>query len=119
MYVLYWCPVPSSPLHVAIHYSHFHFHIPHLPPLLSSQHQLSFVILPGSAQVRALVHLGANACIVGRNTEKTERVAADIATVRSGAKVLGIGAVDVRKLEDLERAAERCARELGGLDYCM
>ncbi|KAK3062046.1 peroxisomal 2 4-dienoyl-CoA reductase sps19, partial [Coniosporium uncinatum] len=25
-----------------------------------------------SAQTRALVHLGANACIIGRNVEKTE-----------------------------------------------
>ena len=48
-----------------------------------------------SAQVRALVHLGANACIIGRNVEKTESVAKDIATSRPGAKVIGIGAIDV------------------------
>ncbi|GAB1208093.1 hypothetical protein APSETT445_006833 [Aspergillus pseudonomiae] len=47
-----------------------------------------------SAQVRALVHLGANACIIGRNVEKTEKAAQDIATARPGAKVIGIGAVD-------------------------
>lgn len=65
------------------------------------------------------MHLGANACIIGRNAEKTSRVAADIATARPGAKVIGIGSVDVRKLEDLEKAAEQCVKELGGLDYCM
>lgn len=72
-----------------------------------------------SAQVRALVHLGANACIIGRNVEKTERVAQDIATSRPGAKVIGIGAVDVRKFEDLKAAVERCVKELGAIDYVM
>lgn len=69
-----------------------------------------------SAQVRALVHLGADACIVGRNVEKTEKMAKDIATARPGAKVIGIGAVDVRKFESLQGAVERCVKELGGID---
>jgi len=43
-----------------------------------------------------MVYLGANACIIGRSMEKTESVAADIATARKGAKVLGIGGCDVR-----------------------
>jgi len=72
-----------------------------------------------SAQVRALVHLGANACIIGRNVEKTEKMAKDIATARKGAKVIGIGAVDVRKPEILQAAAERCARELGSIDFVI
>jgi NAD(P)-dependent dehydrogenase (short-subunit alcohol dehydrogenase family) len=72
-----------------------------------------------SAQVRALVHLGANACIIGRNVEKTERVAQDIATARPGAKVIGIGSVDVRKLDNLQQAVERCVKELGGIDFVM
>ncbi|KAI9885174.1 MAG: hypothetical protein M1823_003013 [Watsoniomyces obsoletus] len=72
-----------------------------------------------SAQVRALVHLGANACIVGRNVEKTERMAADIALARPGAKVLGIGNVDVRSLASLQDAVERCVKELGGIDFLI
>lgn len=72
-----------------------------------------------SAQVRALVHLGANACIIGRNVEKTERVAQDIATARQGAKVIGIGAVDVRKFESLKAAVDRCVEEFGGIDFVM
>ncbi|OJJ85410.1 SDR family oxidoreductase [Aspergillus glaucus CBS 516.65] len=72
-----------------------------------------------SAQVRALVHLGANACIIGRNVEKTERVAKDIATVRPGAKVIGVGAVDVRKLESLNDAVARCVEEFGGIDFVI
>jgi 2,4-dienoyl-CoA reductase [(3E)-enoyl-CoA-producing], peroxisomal len=52
----------------------------------------------GSAQTRAIVHLGANACIIGRSIEKTENAAKEIAKVRPGAKVLGIGGVDVRNV---------------------
>jgi len=65
------------------------------------------------------VHLGANACIIGRNVEKTENMAKDIATARKGAKVLGLGAVDVRNPEALVAAAERCVKELGSIDYVM
>lgn len=72
-----------------------------------------------SAQVRALVHLGANACIIGRNVAKTESMAKSIATARSGAKVIGIGAIDVRRVEDLERAVETCVKELGGIDFVI
>ncbi|KAL4876465.1 oxidoreductase [Aspergillus karnatakaensis] len=72
-----------------------------------------------SAQVRALVHLGADACIVGRNVEKTEKVAKDIAAVRPGAKVLGYGAVDVRSFDSLKDAVDRCVKELGAIDYVI
>ena len=72
-----------------------------------------------SAQVRALVDLGADACIVGRNAKKTEAAARDIATARSGARVLGIGDVDVRRPESLRAAVERCVRELGGIDIAI
>ena len=72
-----------------------------------------------SAQVRALVHLGANACIVGRNVEKTESMAKDIATARKDAKVLGIGSIDVRSVESLQAAVDKTVKELGGIDYVM
>ncbi|KAJ5908327.1 Glucose/ribitol dehydrogenase [Penicillium taxi] len=72
-----------------------------------------------SAQIRALVHLGANACIIGRNVEKTESVAKEIATIRTGAKVIGIGAVDVRKFDSLKSATERCVKELGAIDFVI
>jgi peroxisomal 2,4-dienoyl-CoA reductase len=68
---------------------------------------------------RAMVHLGANACILGRNVEKTESMAKSIATARKGAKVIGIGGADVRNIESLEKAVERCVKELGGIDYVM
>ena len=66
-----------------------------------------------------MVSLGANACIVGRNIEKTERVAEDIATARPGSKVLGFGAVDVRSFDSLKDAVDRCVKELGGIDFVM
>ncbi|KAI4197593.1 MAG: hypothetical protein LQ350_005827 [Teloschistes chrysophthalmus] len=72
-----------------------------------------------SAQVRALVHLGADACIVGRNVEKTERMARDIATARQGARVLGLGEVDVRSVRSLQGAVEKCVEELGGIDFVI
>jgi 2,4-dienoyl-CoA reductase [(3E)-enoyl-CoA-producing], peroxisomal len=72
-----------------------------------------------SAQVRALVHLGANACIVGRNEKKTLEVAKDIAAQRSGAKVIGVGNIDVRSVESLQSAVDRCVKELGGIDFLM
>ena len=72
-----------------------------------------------SAQVRAMVHLGADACIVGRNLEKTETMARSIATARPGAKVLGLGAVDVRSIDSLVAAVERCEEEVGQVDFVM
>ena len=72
-----------------------------------------------SAQVRAMVHLGANACIVGRNVEKTESMAKSLMTAREGSKVLGIGSVDVRNPESLNHAVDTCVQELGGIDFCM
>ncbi|SPQ23812.1 93194376-90ef-46e2-8685-a52c88695e59 [Thermothielavioides terrestris] len=73
----------------------------------------------GSAQTRALVHLGANACIVGRSVEKTEAAAREIAKVRDGARVLGLGGVDVRNFEALKAAADRCVAELGAIDFVI
>ncbi|KAI1434526.1 hypothetical protein GGR50DRAFT_398555 [Xylaria sp. CBS 124048] len=72
-----------------------------------------------SAQTRAMVYLGADACIIGRNPEKTVSVAADIATARPGAKVLGIGGCDVRDPESMKKAAERCVEELGAIDFVI
>jgi peroxisomal 2,4-dienoyl-CoA reductase len=46
-------------------------------------------------------------------------MAKNIETARKGSKVIGIGAVDVRKIEDLESAVGRCVKELGGIDYVM
>lgn len=62
-------------------------------------------------QARALVRLGANACIVGRSA-KAQEVAKQIATVRAGAKVLGIGGCDVRKVRSPAGREQGTDREL-------
>ena len=72
-----------------------------------------------SAQVKALVYLGANACIVGRNQEKAERVAGEISSTRSGSRVLAYGNVDVRRIKDVQDAASKCVKELGRIDFVM
>ena len=50
---------------------------------------------------------------------KAARVAADIATVRHGAKVVGYGGIDVRDEEALQRAVADCVREFGAIDFVM
>jgi 2,4-dienoyl-CoA reductase [(3E)-enoyl-CoA-producing], peroxisomal len=66
-----------------------------------------------------LQRAGEGACIIGRNAEKTERAAKEMEACRAGAKVLGLGDVDVRDASSLQRAADRCAKELGGIDFVM
>jgi peroxisomal 2,4-dienoyl-CoA reductase len=72
-----------------------------------------------SIQVRAFVALGGNAYIIGRNPEKTEAMAKDLMTARPGSKVIGQGGVDVRNLELLKEAADKCAKALGGIDFAI
>ena len=71
-----------------------------------------------SGQVRALVYLGANACITGRNKEKTEAMARHIEKTREGSRVLPL-IVDVRDAKGMVLAAERCKAELGSIDFVM
>ncbi|KAK6211253.1 oxidoreductase [Colletotrichum tabaci] len=72
-----------------------------------------------SAQVKALVYLGADACIIGRNVEKTLKMAEDISRARPHSRVLGIGNVDVRNSERLNAAVEECVAKLGAIDFVM
>jgi peroxisomal 2,4-dienoyl-CoA reductase len=69
-------------------------------------------------QVEALVMLGANAVITGRNKEKTEKRAAEMAQLRPGAKVIGMS-VDVRNVKAMERATAETVAQLGSLDFCI
>lgn len=70
-------------------------------------------------QTEALVLLGANAAIIGRNPEKTAKAARELEALRPGAKVIGIGNVDVREVQQLKDASDRTVRELGGIDYVI
>ncbi|KAI3403370.1 SPS19 [Candida oxycetoniae] len=70
-------------------------------------------------QTEALVLLGADAAIIGRNIEKTESAAKEIAQLRPGAKVLGLGNIDVRKVHSLKEAVDKTVAELGRIDYVI
>ena len=70
-------------------------------------------------QTEALVLLGANAAIIGRNVEKTEKAALEIQGLRSGSKVIGIGGIDVRSVESIASAVARTVEALGRVDFVI
>lgn len=72
-----------------------------------------------SVQVRAMVTLGANAFIVGRNASKTESMAQSLSSSRPGSRVIGLGNVDVRSVESLQSAVDKCIQEFGRIDFCI
>ncbi|TGZ76906.1 NAD(P)-binding protein [Ascodesmis nigricans] len=71
-----------------------------------------------SVQVGAMIQLGANAAIIGRRGDVTSSKAAELQSLRSGSRVLGISA-DVRSFDSLQSAVETTIRELGRLDYVI
>lgn len=70
-------------------------------------------------QTEAMVLLGADAVILGRNVAKTEKAAAEIASLRPGAKVLGLGNVDVREIDSLAQAVATTVSKLGRIDFVI
>ena len=70
-------------------------------------------------QTEAMVLLGANAAIIGRNPDKTTKAAKEIEQLRPGSKVLGIGNVDVRDINSIVGAVEKTVNELGRIDFVI
>lgn len=70
-------------------------------------------------QTEALVLLGADAVILGRNQKKTEDAAAEIQSLRPGARVIGLGNVDVREVQSIAKAVEATVKELGRIDFVI
>lgn len=70
-------------------------------------------------QTEALVLLGANAAIVGRNKEKTDLAAAEIRQLRVDAKVLSCPNTDVRDVTSLAKAVDLTVKELGRIDFVI
>ncbi|SGZ46220.1 CIC11C00000001162 [Sungouiella intermedia] len=70
-------------------------------------------------QTEAMVLLGANAAILGRNPEKTTKAAKEIELLRPGAKVIGLGSVDVRDVQSIVKAVDTTVAELGRIDYVI
>jgi peroxisomal 2,4-dienoyl-CoA reductase len=70
-------------------------------------------------QTEALVLLGADAAIVGRNQPKTEAAAGEIAKLRPGAKVILCSNIDVRDVKLIANAVEKTVKELGRIDFVI
>lgn len=70
-------------------------------------------------QTEAMVLLGANAAILGRNPAKTEKAAKEIEALRPGAKVLGLGNIDVRDVNALVGAVKETVDKLGRIDFVI
>ncbi|EGV65374.1 peroxisomal 2 4-dienoyl-CoA reductase sps19 [Yamadazyma tenuis] len=70
-------------------------------------------------QTQALVLLGADAAIIGRNEAKTIKAAEELAKLRDGAKVVGIGNVDVRDVQSIANAVETTVEKLGRIDFVI
>lgn len=70
-------------------------------------------------QTEALVLLGANACIIGRNPEKTVKAAAEIQALRPGSKVIGLGNIDVKDVQSIAGAVKTTVDELGKIDFVI
>ncbi|KAH3672817.1 hypothetical protein WICMUC_004039 [Wickerhamomyces mucosus] len=70
-------------------------------------------------QVEALVLLGANVAIIGRDQQKTESVAQEIQSLRSNSKVIGIGNTDVRDIHSLIKAVNYTVKQLGRIDFVI
>ncbi|KAK6202670.1 uncharacterized protein RJT21DRAFT_118742 [Scheffersomyces amazonensis] len=70
-------------------------------------------------QTEAMVLLGANAAIIGRNKEKTDQAAIEIGQLRKDAKVISCSNIDVRKVESLVEAVDKTIKQLGRIDYVI
>lgn len=70
-------------------------------------------------QTEALVLLGANAAIVGRNQAKTDSAAAEITKLREGAKVILCPNTDVRDVKLIAVAVDKTVKELGRIDFVI
>lgn len=70
-------------------------------------------------QTEAMILLGANAAIVGRNKEKTDRAAHEMKLLRPGAKVISCPNTDVRDVQSVARAVLLTVKELGRIDFVI
>jgi peroxisomal 2,4-dienoyl-CoA reductase len=70
-------------------------------------------------QTEALVLLGANAAIIGRNQKKTDEAAEQLSKLRPGAKVISCPNVDVRDVNSLKQAVDKTVAQLGRIDFVI
>ncbi|CAN3376870.1 hypothetical protein DIURU_001648 [Diutina rugosa] len=70
-------------------------------------------------QTEAMIRLGADAAIVGRNQQKTDVAAEELRKVRNGAKVVSCPNVDVRDVHSIAEAVRKTVGELGRIDFVI
>lgn len=70
-------------------------------------------------QAQAMVLLGADAALIGRNEAKTKKAAEEMSKLRDGAKVIGIGNIDVREIASVAKSVEETVKALGRIDFVI
>lgn len=70
-------------------------------------------------QAEALLLLGCNVAIIGRNVEKTTKAAEDLNTLNPEAKCIAISNIDVRLVASLQKAAAETVAAFGRIDFVI
>ncbi|CAG85813.1 DEHA2C02178p [Debaryomyces hansenii CBS767] len=70
-------------------------------------------------QTEAMILLGANAAIVGRNPEKTKQAAREMDELRPDCKVIACPNTDVRDVHSIAKAVENTVEQLGRIDFVI
>lgn len=70
-------------------------------------------------QTEAMILLGANAAIVGRNPEKTDKATQEMNELRADSKVISCPNTDVRDVQSIAKAVAKTVEELGRIDFVI
>lgn len=70
-------------------------------------------------QAAALMKLGCDVSIVGRDTRQVGQVVKILEGLSTGSKVIGIGDCDVRSIESMKGVADRTVEQLGRIDFVI
>lgn len=70
-------------------------------------------------QTAAMVLLGADAAIIGRNEERTIEAAEELSKLRKGAKVIACPKTDVRDVHSISKAVQKTVEQLGRIDFVI
>lgn len=70
-------------------------------------------------QTEAMILLGANAAIVGRNPEKTKQAAREMDELRPDCNIIACPNTDVRDVHSIAKAVENTVEQLGRIDFVI
>ncbi|CCH58880.1 hypothetical protein TBLA_0B00350 [Henningerozyma blattae CBS 6284] len=74
-------------------------------------------------QTEAMVILGCKAAIMGRDVEKTDEIAKEIGLLYPDQgfsdPVIGLGGIDVRKVDKIKEGVSKCIKHFGRLDFLI